>query len=207
MRRYPLIVSTLAFALVALFLVQSQPTSGQEKFVFNTKILDSFQARNIGPANMGGRIVDLAVVEKNPDTYYVAAATGGLWKTTDAGNSWTPLTDHFTCSIGAVSVSQSNPDVVWMGAGEANPRNSVTWGDGVYKSTDGGKSWTHMGLKDTQHIGRIVIHPTNPQIVYVAALGHLWAPNAERGLFKTDDGGKSWQHVLKLDNETGCIDV
>lgn len=207
MRRYALATSVLSFAFFTLFLTYSQPILGQEKVVLPPRLLDVFQARNIGPANMGGRIVDLAVVEKNPDTYYVAAATGGLWKTTDAGNSWTPLTDHFTCSIGAVAVSQSNPDVVWMGAGEANPRNSVSWGDGVYKSLDAGKTWSHMGLKDTQHIGRIVIHPTNPQIVYVAALGHIWAPNAERGLFKTDDGGKTWQHVLKLDNETGCIDV
>lgn len=195
------------FALAALFLVRTQPGAGQEKFVPPAKLLESFQARNIGPANMGGRIVDLAVVEKNPATYYVAAATGGLWKTTDAGVSWKPLTDHLTCSLGAVAVSQSHPDVVWIGAGEANPRNSVTWGDGVYRSTDGGKTWQHMGLKETRHIGRIVIHPTNPEIVYVAALGRIWGPNPERGLFKTTDGGKTWAHVLKLDADTGCIDV
>lgn len=198
---------SLCFALCALFLIHEQPSAGQEKLVFDTRILDVFQARNIGPANMGGRIVDLAVVEKNPDTYYVAAATGGVWKTTDAGATWAPITDYVTCSIGAVAVSQSHPDVVWIGSGEANPRNSVTWGDGVYKSTDGGKSWTHMGLKETQHIGRVVIHPTNPDIVYVAALGHIWGPNPERGLFKTTDGGKTWQHVLKLDADTGCIDL
>src|SRR5207247_8828218 len=104
-------------------------------------------------------------------------------------------------------VSQSNPNVVWVGAGEANPRNSVTWGDGVYRSIDGGKTWQHMGLKETRHIGRIVIHPTNPDIVYVAALGRLWGPNPERGLYKTTDAGKTWQHVLKLDENTGCIDV
>jgi photosystem II stability/assembly factor-like uncharacterized protein len=207
MRRFPFFFSIAFFALIAFLFVQSQPGDGQEKHVFNARIFNVFQARNIGPANMGGRIVDLAVVEKNPDTYYVAAATGGVWKTTDGGSTWAPLTDHFSCSIGAVAVSQSNPDVVWVGTGEANPRNSVTWGDGVYKSTDGGKSWTHMGLKETHHIGRIVIHPSNPDIVYVAALGHIWAPNAERGLFKTTDGGKTWQHVLKLDAETGVIDV
>lgn len=196
-----------AFALLTPFLLRTDPVRAQEKVSLEARILDSFVARNIGPANMGGRIVDLAVVDKNPDTYYVAAATGGVWKTTDGGNTWKPLTDHLTCSIGAVAVSQSNPDVVWIGGGEANARNSVTWGDGVYRSTDGGKSWTHMGLKATQHIGRIVIHPTNPDIVYVAALGKLWGANPERGLFKTTDGGKTWDHVLALDADTGCIDV
>jgi photosystem II stability/assembly factor-like uncharacterized protein len=195
----------LAFAIGSFLFVESIPA--QDKVAFDARLLEALPARNIGPANMGGRIVDLAVVEKNPDTYYVAAATGGVWKTTDAGATWKPLTDHLTCSIGAVAVSQSNPGILWVGAGEANPRNSVTWGDGVYKSTDGGKTWQHMGLRESRHIGRIVIHPTNPDIVYVAALGHLWGPNPERGLFKTSDGGKTWQHVLKLDADTGCIDV
>src|SRR5205823_3820071 len=108
---------------------------------------------------------------------------------------------------GAIAVAPTQPDIVWIGAGEANARNSVTWGHGVYRSTDGGKSWQHMGLKETQHIGRIVIHPTNPAIVYVAALGKLWGPNLERGLYKTSDAGKTWQHVLALDADTGCIDV
>src|SRR5262249_20567254 len=101
----------------------------------------------------------------------------------------------------------SNPNVVWVGTGEANPRNSVSWGDGVYKSTDGGATWQNMGLKETHHIGRIVIHPTNPEIVYVAALGHLWGPNKERGLYKTEDGGKTWKQSQFLDENTGFIDV
>jgi photosystem II stability/assembly factor-like uncharacterized protein len=183
------------------------PSRGQEKLSLNPNLLDAFTVRCIGPANMGGRIVDIAVVDSDPATMYVAAATGGLWKTSDGGKSWTPLTDDVTTSMGAVAVAPSNPQIVWIGSGEANARNSVSWGDGIYKSTDGGKSWKNMGLRDTHHIGRVAIHPTNPDVVYVAALGHIWAPNKERGLFKTIDGGKSWQHVLAIDADTGCIDV
>ncbi|MCI0737804.1 MAG: hypothetical protein L0Y72_02080 [Gemmataceae bacterium] len=199
--------SLFGFTLVALFLVGFfQPYRAQEKSAAD-RLLEVFTVRPIGPANMGGRIVDLAVVESDPDTIYVAAATGGLWKTTDKGATWTPLMDRITNSLGAVAVAPSDPNVVWVGGGEANPRNSVTWGNGVYKSIDAGKSWQHMGLKETQHIGRVVIHPKNPQIVYVAALGGTWGPNKERGLFKTTDGGKTWRHVLALDPDTGCIDV
>jgi photosystem II stability/assembly factor-like uncharacterized protein len=184
------------------------PSSSQEPAAFDVKLLDAFVARNIGPANMGGRVTGLAIVEGNPAIQYVATASGGLWKTVDAGKSWTPLFDHqSTISIGDVAVARSNPDVVWVGTGESNARNSVTWGDGVYKSTDGGKTWRHMGLKETHHIGRIVIHPKNPDIVYVAALGHLWGPNKERGLYKTTDGGKTWQHAKYIDDKTGFIDV
>jgi photosystem II stability/assembly factor-like uncharacterized protein len=157
---------------------------------------------------MGGRIVDLAVVESNPDTYYVAAATGGVWKTTDAGNTFTPVFDEQpTQSIGAIALCQGKPEVVYVGTGEANPRNSVSWGNGVYKSTDGGKSWVHCGLAGTHHIGRVVVHPTEPNIAYVAALGRCWGPNKERGLYKTADGGKTWNLVKFIDENTGFIDV
>jgi photosystem II stability/assembly factor-like uncharacterized protein len=171
-------------------------------------LLAAFTARSLGPANMSGRICDVAVVESKPAIMYVASASGGLWKTTNAGTTWTPLTDQLDVwSIGAVAVAPSNPNLVYFGSGEANPRNSVSWGNGVYRSTDAGKTWTHLGLTDTMHVGRIAIHPTNPDVAYVAALGHVWGPNAERGLFKTTDGGKTWQHSLKIDAETGCIDV
>lgn len=199
-RRF-IILCLLPFALLAGWCVHAQEPA------FDPKVLDVFQARNIGPANMGGRICDLAVNETNPDIYYVGAATGGVWKTSDAGATFTPLTDALTCSIGAIAVAPSNPDILWVGTGEANARNSVTWGDGVYKSLDAGKTWSHMGLKTTEHIGRVAIHPTNPDIVYVAALGKLWGPNRARGLYKTKDGGKTWQNVLFLDENTGCIDV
>ena len=165
-------------------------------------------ARCIGPANMSGRVTALAVVESRPATMFVAAASGGVWKTTNNGITWTPLfDDQKVSSIGDVAVSASNPDVVWVGTGEANARNSVSWGDGVYQSSDGGKTWTQRGLRDTRHIGKIVIHPKNPDIVYVAALGHVWAPNTERGLYKTTDGGKTWQRSKYLNDETGFIDL
>src|SRR4029078_8643970 len=135
----------------------------------------------------------LAVVESRPTTMYVGAASGGVWKTNNNGTTWTCVFEGgSTASIRAIPSSPSNPDIVWIGTGESNPRNSVTWGDGVYRSTDAGKTWQHMGLADTAHIGRIIIHPKNPDIVYVAALGRIWGPNRERGLYKTTDGGKTW---------------
>ena len=173
--------------------------------------IDSFKAlhfREIGPANMGGRIDDFAVVESNTNIVYAATASGGLWKTVNAGISWKPVfDDQPVSSIGDVTVSQSEPDVVWVGTGEANNRQSSSWGNGVYKSGDGGKTWNHMGLKDTHHIGRIVIHPSNANIVYVAAQGDLWGPNDERGVFKTTDGGKTWTKVLFINADTGVNDI
>jgi len=171
-------------------------------------VLEGIELRCIGPANMGGRIDDFAVVESDPSTIYVATASGGLWKTTNNGVTWEPIfDDQETSSIGDVTVAPSNPDIVWVGTGEPNNRQSSSWGYGVYKSTDGGKTWKNMGLRDTHHIGRIVIHPQNPDIVYVAALGHLWGPNKERGLYKTTDGGKTWVNSLFIDENTGFVDV
>jgi photosystem II stability/assembly factor-like uncharacterized protein len=164
--------------------------------------------RPIGPASMGGRIVDLAVFEADPTTYWVATASGGLLKTVNNGVTFEHQFDReATVSIGAVAVAPSDRNVVWVGTGEANPRNSASYGDGVYKSTDGGKTWKNMGLKKSFQVGRIVIHPTNPNIVYVGALGRLWGPNEERGLFKTTDGGESWERVLYVDDKTGVIDL
>ena len=164
--------------------------------------------RSIGPANMAGRVTALAVVESDPSTYYVATASGGLVKTTNNGTTFAHLFDHEgTVSIGDVAVAPSDPKVVWVGTGEANPRNSVSYGDGVYKSTDGGKTWTHCGLKKTYSIGKILIHPKNPDTVYVGAMGRVYGPNKERGVFKTTNGGKDWQHVLAIDDRTGVIDM
>ena len=164
--------------------------------------------RSIGPASMGGRIVDIEVVETDPIVFYVATASGGLFKTTNNGTTFEVVFEREnTVSIGDVAVSASNPDIVWVGTGEHNARNSVSWGDGVYKSLDGGKTWTHMGLERSFQIGRMAIHPTNPDIVYVGALGRLWGTNEERGLYKTTDGGKTWQKVLYVDEKTGCVEI
>ncbi|MBZ5626663.1 MAG: hypothetical protein LAQ69_49480 [Acidobacteriia bacterium] len=171
-------------------------------------MLKSLKFREIGPANMGGRIDDFAVVESNTNIVYTATASGGVWKTVNGGISWKPVfDDQAVSSIGDVTVSQSEPDVVWVGTGEANNRQSSSWGNGVYKSTDGGKTWSNMGLKETAHIPRIAIHPANANVVYVAAQGKLWGPNEERGVFKTTDGGKTWSKVLYINPDTGVNDL
>jgi len=174
----------------------------------NDPLLRSFTWRSIGPANMGGRVDDIAVVESSPSTFYVGFATGGLWKTTNNGTTFRPLFDEQpVTSIGDIAIAPSNPDVVYVGTGEPNNRQSASFGAGVYKSTDAGKSWKYMGLKETQSIARIVVHPKNPDIAYVAVIGHLFGPNAERGLYKTTDGGATWTNTKFIDNDTGFTDV
>jgi photosystem II stability/assembly factor-like uncharacterized protein len=164
--------------------------------------------RSIGPASMGGRITAFSVYEADPSTYWVATASGGLLKTANNGVTFEHQFDkEATVSVGDVCVAPSDRNVVWVGTGEANPRNSVSYGDGVYKSTDGGKTWKNMGLKKSFQVGRIVIHPKNPDVVYVGALGRLYGPGGERGLYKTTDGGKTWERVLHVDDKTGVIDV
>ena len=169
---------------------------------------DQLHWRSIGPASMGGRIIALAVYEAEPTTWWAATASGGLLKTTNNGITFEHQFDRQSVvSIGHVAVSQSNKDIVWVGTGEANPRNSVSYGNGVYKSEDGGKTWSHMGLKDSFQTGRIAIHPADPNVVYVGALGRLYGPNEERGLYKTTDGGETWSRVLYVDERTGVIDI
>ena len=164
--------------------------------------------RTIGPAIMSGRFVDIEVVESDPYVWYAASSTGGLYKTTNNGVTFTSQFNRERVhSLGDVAVAQSDPSVVWVGTGERANRQSSSWGDGVYKSTDGGETWTNMGLEDSHHIGRIVIHPEDPDLVYVAAAGHLWGPNEERGLYRTRDGGESWERILHVDEDTGVIDV
>src|SRR5712692_3902648 len=171
-------------------------------------ILKNLKWREIGPANMGGRIDDFAVVESNPDVIFVGAASGGVWKTINGGVTWAPVFDSQAVStIGDVTIAPSDPSIVWAGSGEPNNRQSSSWGNGVYKSMDGGKTWSHLGLSDTHHIGRIVAHPTDPNTVYVAALGHLWGPNKDRGVYKTTDGGKTWSNVLFINEDTGVVDI
>src|ERR1700751_526351 len=218
----------IALIFCALFLLVAGPAAGQkEKQKAKAKAasaedakpatssdsasMDRFKAlefREIGPAVMGGRIDDFAVVGGNPNIVYVGVASGGVWKTTNNGTTWEPVFDKEDVStIGDIAIAPSDPSVVWVGSGEPNNRQSSSWGDGVYKSLDGGKTWQRMGLAATHHIGRIVIHPRNPDVVYVAAQGHLWGPNAERGVYKTTDGGKTWSQLLKINDDTGVSDI
>ena len=169
---------------------------------------NGLQLRPIGPAVTSGRVVDFAVQPGNRSTYYVASASGGVWKTTTAGTSWTPIFDaEGAFSIGCVTLDPHDPLTVWVGTGENNSQRSVSYGDGIYKSVDGGKSWTNVGLKDSMHIGRIVVDPRNSNVVYVAAMGPLWSPGGDRGLYKTTDGGRTWKAVLTISENTGVSDI
>ena len=169
---------------------------------------DALHFRSIGPATMSGRVADVAVFENNPAIYYVGTAHGGVWKTVNNGTTFTPLFQHEgLIAIGDVAVSQVNPDVVWVGAGESNNRQSTSWGGGLYKSTDGGKTFALVGLPNSKHINRIVIHPSNENIVLVAATGPLFGPGGDRGVYKTTDGGLTWKQVLKGDDDTGANDI
>ena len=167
-----------------------------------------FQYRQIGPFR-GGRVTAVAGISNQPNVYYFGATGGGVYKTTDGGVNWVPVSDDYfkTGSVGAIGVSESDPNVVYVGMGESPVRGNVSHGDGVYKSNDAGKTWKFVGLGDTRQIGRVRVHPKNPDIAYVAALGHLWANNQERGVFRTRDGGKTWQRILFRDDKTGAIDL
>jgi photosystem II stability/assembly factor-like uncharacterized protein len=169
---------------------------------------DTLHFRSIGPAAMSGRIADIAVYEPNTAIFYVGAAHGGVWKTTNGGTTFTAqFQDQGLMSIGDVAVSQNNPDLVWVGTGEANNRQSTGWGDGVYKSTDGGKTYVNVGLRTSRYINRIVIDPRDNDVVFVASPGNLWGPGGDRGIFKTTDGGKTWTQTLKVDEDTGANDL
>lgn len=174
----------------------------------NTEVFQQLEWRSIGPANMGGRVADIEGVPGDPNVVYVGSASGGILKTTNGGVTWTPIFERQgTISVGDIALQPGNPDVVWVGAGESATRNSVSFGDGVYRSNDGGKTWKHLGLKDTEHISRIVINPENPDVVYVGAVGHAFGPNEERGVFMTTDGGKTWQKTLYTDPQHGVSDL
>ena len=196
--------TVLLFALLCTtYTLLSQDSDPIDKSFY-----EGLEWRNIGP-NRGGRSLGCAGSPARPNEYYFGATGGGLWKTTDGGNEWKPVTDGqvTSSSVGAVAVAETNPDIVYIGMGEVQLRGSITQGDGVYKTTDGGKTWQHLGLKETQAVARIRIHPTNPDIVYVAALGHPYGDNEERGVFRSTNGGESWEKVLYVSPKAGAVDL
>ena len=201
-----LLVVTLLGAPLATAQGAAQETAPEG--LLSAELLEGFQWRALGPSGFGGRIVDLAHHPDRPRSLWVASASGGLWLTEDHGTSWRCLFEHEgTISIGDVAVDPSDPEVLWVGTGEANNQRSSYWGDGVYKSTDGGATWANVGLGDSHHIGRIAVDPRDPDHVLVAALGHLYTPNEERGLYRTTDGGQSWTRVLSVSADVGAVDV
>src|SRR5438105_3752769 len=171
------------------------------------QLFSGMKWRQVGPFR-GGRVVAVSGVPGDPATWYFGAVAGGVWKSTNAGSTWQPVFDEQKiASIGAIAVADSDHNIIYVGTGEACPRGNITYGDGVYKSLDAGRTWQHLGLRDTRHIGAIIVDPRNPDVAFVAALGHAFGPNDERGIFRTGDGGKTWQRVLFRDRDSGGIDV
>lgn len=197
-----------SLSLLLCFLFLPGTASGQNGVEV---LLKEMRWRNIGPANFSGRIVDVEALDRDFRHVIVASASGGVWKSKNAGTTWKPIFENYgSASIGDVAIFQRKPEILWVGTGEANNRNDVGWGDGIYKSTDGGKTFQNMGLRDTYQIARIVTHPKDENTVYVAAIGNLWGYTGDRGLFKTADGGKTWRKLangLPNDGKTGATEV
>ncbi|NBC08384.1 MAG: glycosyl hydrolase, partial [Bacteroidetes bacterium] len=209
------LLHTLALLLLLSSLFAQSPTPAgqrlesyqQRQKLRQASLLNGIAFRNVGPTVMSGRVTDIDVWEEGPTHFYVAYASGGLWKTENNGLSFTPLFDQqAVMTIGDIAVDWTR-NTIWVGTGEVNSSRSSYAGAGVYKSTDGGQNWEHIGLGETHHIGRILLHPDNPDIAWVAALGHLYSPNPERGLYKTTDGGQSWRQTLYLGPNTGAVDL
>ena len=185
---------------------EASPTPKPEPM--STATFGGMRFRSIGPAVTGGRVNMFAVDPEDRAKYYIAVASGGVWKTVNAGTTWTPVFDgEGAFSIGAIALDPKNSATVWVGTGEYNSQRSVGYGDGVYRSDDGGKSWKNVGLKKSEHIGRIAIDPRDSNVVYVAAQGPLWSAGGERGLYKTTDGGKTWKQIITISDNTGVTDV
>lgn len=202
MKRYQL------FSVAFLLTILAGSAQAQLSAPLDSTLLGSFQWRSTGPANMGGRITDIEGIGSPSKTFYVAAATGGIWKTTNNGTTFRPIFDQKrVAAMGDIAIAPSDTNVIWAGTGEEDSRNSISAGGGIYKSTDGGMTWEFMGLKQTQVIGRIIVHPIDPDIVFVAALGHIWNSNKERGLYKTTDGGKTWDLVKFVSDKAGFVDI
>ena len=196
----------LLTVLLGLTLVHAQPAT--DPHPYGPALFKALRWRSIGPYR-GGRVTAVAGVPGQPHVYYMGATGGGVWKTDDAGITWSPITDGYvqTGSVGAIAVAPSDPSVIYVGMGEACIRSNFSHGDGVYKTVDAGATWKHVGLSDSRQIGRISVHPQDPNVAFVAALGHPFGPNQERGLFRTRDGGATWERVLFVDDHTGAVDV
>jgi photosystem II stability/assembly factor-like uncharacterized protein len=197
----------LSLVLIAAVIPADAPAFAQDDDS-PTAALSSMSWRSIGPANMGGRVTDIMGVPGDPRTFWFGGADGGLWKTTNGGTTFEgQWQDEESYSVGAVAMAPSDHNVLYLGSGEGDPRNSVSYGLGVWKSTDGGRSWAHLGLEGTERIKRVRVHPTDPDVAYVCAMGHEWGANEERGVYRTQDGGASWDKVLYIDEDTGCSDL
>src|ERR1043165_2217054 len=207
MRKLPLLAAGLLTASGWIF-TTTKPASTANAPAVDTTILNKYHWRSIGP-DRGGRSIAISGVRGRPNEGYFGATGGGLWKTTDAGENWTPVTDGqiTSASIGAVAVSETNGDIVWIGTGETCIRGNIMPGDGVYKSTDAGKTWSFIGFREADAIAKIRIHPKNPDVVFVASFGKYGGPSADRCVFKTTDGGKTWRKVLYRDDKTGAVDI
>ena len=190
--------------IACVLCIASGMVQAQDRVKVDENTFGDIQARQIGPATMSGRISALDAVDKNPALLYVGAATGGLWKSKNYGTTFKPVFEKYNQAIGAIAIDQQHPDTVWVGTGEVWVRNSTSVGDGIYRTTNAGETWKRMGLEKTERIGKIAIHPKNSDVVFVAALGNLWNPSPDRGLYKTTDGGKTWEKILYVDENT-CL--
>ncbi|MEJ2007212.1 MAG: hypothetical protein P8Z30_03495 [Acidobacteriota bacterium] len=193
----------LAFLFTLALILPATALAG----TYGPEFYSGMRWRLIGPFR-AGRALTACGVPKKPDVFYFGAVDGGVWKTENAGLTWSPIFDHEPiASIGAMAVAPSDPNVIYVGSGEADMRSDISYGNGMYKSTDGGRTWRHIGLDETQQIGRVIVDPHNPNIVFVAALGHAYGPNTERGVFRSTDGGKTWKKVLYKNPDTGAVDL
>jgi len=206
--KYPSKFILASLLLAVAISTPANPATADDEGGITAATLQGLELRSVGPALMGGRIADIAISPRNSSTWYVAVGSGGVWKTDNAGVTWTPIfDDQPSYSVGCVTLDPSDPQVVWVGTGENVSGRHVGWGDGVYRSPDGGQSWQQMGLETSEHIGKIVVDPRDGDVVYVAAEGPLWSSGGERGLYKTTDGGQTWDQVLGVDEDTGVTDV
>src|SRR5947209_1293270 len=200
------LIATAAVLAAALQLPIGAQESGRPSSEID--VLKRLTFRNIGPTNQAGRVSVIVGIPGDPFTFYVSGANGGIFKTTNGGTTWKPIFDaQDLISIGAIELAPSNPDIIYVGTGEENPRNNASFGNGMYRSNDGGETWAHIGLDDSDRIARIRVDAHNPDVAYACAMGHEWGPNDQRGVYKTTDGGKSWKKVLYIDMQTGCSDI